>query len=160
MKSGTAMIAVIALLAPSAAAGKGCEAILAAQLKAMNVPTRSSYSYRMNGLAFSFESIAAGGKVYSKKKEGGWEVQNAAVDATKIQNYWADKSCKTVGVEALNGEPASIILHHDGGPAKSDTRFWVSKASGLILKTEMKSLNTVLVSVEDYRDVHPPPGFQ
>lgn len=160
MKIKIAILALTALVIPAPALAKGCEAVLAAQLKAMNLPTHSTYSYKMNGMAFSFESIASGGKIYSKKKEGGWEVQNAVVDETKIRNYWVDKSCKTVGAQVVTGEPAAIILHHDGGPAQSDTRFWVSKTSGLILKTEMKSLNTVLVSVEDYRDVHPPAGFR
>jgi hypothetical protein len=135
----------------------GCDAVLAAQVKGLDTPSRSTTKFAVNGGGIStLVSIAAGGKIYSKAGEGAWKIDAQPLDRNKLAKYWTGETCTSDGSETTDGDSADIVEHRTGGFPSMDTRFWISRSSGLIVKTVVKAPGSVITTEAEYRDVQIP----
>jgi len=144
-----------ALFAQGASAA-GCESVLAAQVKGLDTPSRSTTKIETESGSATSVSIAIGSKIWSQDKSGAWKSQPQPLDKDKIAAYWTGKRCTADGTDTVDGDPADIVLHKSGGAEQMDTSFWISRASGLIVKTLVKTSGAVITITADYRDVQAP----
>jgi hypothetical protein len=160
---GIPACAALALFTQLAHAG-GCDPIAAAQIKGLDLPARTRTDFTINGTFLgSLNSIDSHRKRYTHQKDGTWKIETLPLTPEKIQKNWTDEECSLTGADVVQGEAVDIYSNHEGGSAQSDSRFWISKSSGLILKTEITVLGkgNVVVMEHDYRDVPTadlPPG--
>jgi hypothetical protein len=132
------MLMLHALFAQGASAA-GCESVLAAQVKGLDTPSRSTTKIETESGSATSVSIAIGSKIWSQDKSGAWKSQPQPLDKDKIAAYWTDKRCTADGTETVDGNPADIVLHKSGGAEQMDTSFWISRDTGLIVKTVVKT---------------------
>jgi hypothetical protein len=158
MKTAVLALALAAFATPALA--DGCDGLIAALVKGAHTPWHSKMSQtRMGTPEASYETIALPDRLYTRVRDGAWGSKpvDAAKNEEKIRKDWARSTCKPGGTETLDGESASIVLHHSaGGGITVDTRFWIGDGSGLVLKTETKQRIIVVTSVYDYKDVKAP----
>lgn len=152
----TATIFILDALFAQPALAAGCEAVLAAQVKGLDTPSRSTSKIETESGTATSVSVAIGGKIWSQAKDGAWQAQAQPLDRNKIAAYWADKRCTADGTESVDGNPADVVLHKSGRAEEMDTSFWISQSSGLIVKTVVKTSGAVITITADYRDVHAP----
>jgi len=150
------LAAALAVLAAGPAFAQGCDLIIASQVKGLSTPTRSTMTFTMNGKSYTIVSIAVGTKVYTAKADGTWQADTLGTNEDKIRKTWSAYDCTSGGSDTIDGELADIVLHHDDGKIPMDTRFWISRATGLGLRTETTMPNGSLISVYDYKDVQVP----
>lgn len=150
--------AIVLLLAAQRAQAEGCDAIVAAQDKDPGVPVRSSMTLAMNGMTFAIVTVSANGKVYNQRKDGTWKTEDHAKprDERERREYWQKEVCAPAGSDVLDGQPTDIVSDHNSD-IPTDTRFWISKPSGLILKSEITYKNgSTMTMVYDYKNVQAP----
>jgi hypothetical protein len=151
----SAALMLDALFAQSALA-YGCESVLAAQVKGLDTPSRSTTRIETSSGTTTSVSVAIGGKIWSQTKDGTWQAQPQPLDRDMIAAYWSDKRCTADGTESVDGDPADVVLHKSGGANQMDTSFWISQSSGLIVKTVVNTSGAVFTISADYHDVHAP----
>jgi hypothetical protein len=165
LRAGERMIARAALLllaaqmfAPPALAG-GCDPVLAAQIKGLDTPSRSTTKFAINGGGIStLLSIAVGGKVWSKTRDTSWKAAPQPLDKESIAKYWAGETCTPGETETIDGDATDIVEHHTTAMPPMDMRFWISKSSGLIVKTVVHAPGSVITTQTEYDDVQVPVG--
>jgi hypothetical protein len=160
LRVAPALTATALFLAPAFAQdafAAGCDSVLAAQVKGLDTSSRSITKFAVNGGGIStLVSIAAGGKIYSKIGEGTWKTDDQPLDRDKLAKYWMGETCTSDGSETIDGDSADSVEHRTGGFPPMDTRFWISRSSGLIVKTVVKAPGSVITTEADYRDVRVP----
>jgi hypothetical protein len=154
------MLALCLPLLATPALADGCDGLIAALVKGVHTSWHSKMSQTRMGMPeASAEMIALPDRLYTRVREGAWSSKpvDAVKNEEKIRKDWSHSTCKPDGTETLDGESASIVLHHSaGGGINVDTRFWIGDTSGLVLKTETKQRIIVVTSVYDYKDVKAP----
>ncbi|MGD0189470.1 MAG: hypothetical protein ABSD74_01885 [Rhizomicrobium sp.] len=147
-----------ALVLPVAASAAGCEPIMAARQKALEVPVRTTMTITMpNGLKVQLVTIATGGKIYEQQKDGSWTVGEPSKNYVEAIAKWADKDCTAEGTETIGGEVADILFNREKSfLSQSDQRVWISRTSGMIVKFWSNVGGIQLESVNDYTNVLPP----
>jgi hypothetical protein len=153
--TGIAACAALSLFTQLAYAG-GCDPIIAAQIKALTVPTRSHTTLEMNGvLMMAIDSISVDGKVYTRANGGAWkEEAPAPLTEDKIKKIWSGGSCSLLGSESVAGETADVYSGDFGHDMVG--RHWIARSSGMVLKASTTLPNGVSTSTFDYADVHAP----
>jgi hypothetical protein len=140
---------------PVGAAAAGCEPVMAAQQKALRMPVRTIMTVTMpNGLKVPLVMITADGKIYEQQKDGSWKVSEQPKKYIENSPKWADKDCTAEGSEAIGGDTADVFFHRESSfLSGSDQRFWISKVSGLIVKSWSNVGGIQLESANDYINV-------
>jgi len=141
--------ALTAAAAPQAAASAGdvCAPLHAALARLYHTPLRHSATRQPEGgrPAGTTEYVLTGDRQYMKFPSAtAWmstplgEADRAALDdGVKAMTAPAEgRSCSAAGEEALAGEPMRVFLLHDEA-ARSDTRYWVSARTGLLVRSVM-----------------------
>jgi hypothetical protein len=133
---------VAALLAAAlpACAASGCDAVIAAALKVLQVP---AHLYMTETVGFSggkttnAETIYLNGTMYTSFK-GVWRKSPMTLQELADARKNSEKdvgTCSMVHDELLGAEPATLYKVHKQTPDDTvDTQIWVSKLRGLPLK--------------------------
>ena len=155
----TAAIAIICF-APIPALADGCDAIVAAEIKGMGLPTHSVTTIEMPGATpIIVERVDVAGVEYTHLADGSWRTAKAAARSeTSIRDAWADQTCTQGGSEAIGSETALVFQSHKEKPVPTDTRIWISTVSGLLLKLELITAGqgTDATDVFDYNNIQAP----
>jgi hypothetical protein len=97
------------------------------------------------------------------------EIRKTSKDATpKVKATWKVKAtCSHLRDEGVNGEPAAVWrIHSVSELDTSDTDLWISRNSGLLLKSDAHQDvggglgKSHIVSRYEYTNVRPPAGVQ
>ncbi|HTT96718.1 MAG TPA: hypothetical protein VMF58_01600 [Rhizomicrobium sp.] len=141
------------VLGSGAAAAGTCDAIMNGQLKGLTVPTRVVNTDEMNGMTMSFENIVADGTIYTHTKDGSWKAEKQSANEASIRKAWTDKdTCEPAGTEAVDGEMADVVAEHiNVANMPMDSKFWISRKSGQILKS-LSAMPTATLTVRYYYD--------
>ena len=138
-KSTLLPILAITIALPVRAAS-GCEAVIAADLKVLQVPSHL-YMTQTEGLHGSptrnAETIYLNDVMYVMV-QGLWRKSPISIQelaAGKKQSQQKVSSCSVVRDEAVNGEPATVYkVHSQTADDTVDTQIWISKGRALPLK--------------------------
>jgi hypothetical protein len=153
-------MAACAALLPSSLRAGGCEALTEALVKGLTTPWHATMVSTIGGISRTVEIITLADRSYSKTQFDGWKKRSRSDAATeaRVRKDWAKSACTAGGSETVGGEVANIVLHHTSGlPGESsDTRFWISQATGLVLKSETTAGRAMVTTTYDYRDVTAP----
>ncbi|MGD0191232.1 MAG: hypothetical protein ABSD74_10870 [Rhizomicrobium sp.] len=151
-----AVITLASMLAQPALAD-GCQSVLAAEAKGLDTPSHSITKIATSGSGIvTLENIAAGGKIYTKGRDGRWTAEPQPLDRDKFAAYWSAETCTADGSETIDGHATDIVVHRSAGDPPSVARFSISRASGLIVKTVIRNPGSVITTVADYRNVQAP----
>jgi hypothetical protein len=152
-------LALASVLAQSATAA-GCETVLAAQVKGLGTPSHAITKIAVSGAGITtLETISAGGKMYTKDREGNWKAEPEKLNETALAKYWPAQTCSADGADTIDGETTDIVLHRTVGFPPTDTRFWISRSSGLIVKTVIKTPGSAITTETDFLGIEAPaPG--
>jgi hypothetical protein len=161
-----------ALAAPAAAraADPACQPLVEASRRQVRTPTHiyaTETAAYLGGKPRQTEIIQAGDALYIHV-DGRWQRSPVKVQALRDQqeeNAREGKgTCRYLRDEAVNGEAAAVyLMRSDTEVAKVDSTVWISRRSGLPLRTEMdmdvggtagKSHKALRY---EYRNVQPPP---
>lgn len=147
-------------------ADASCNPVYDAGIKQMQTPHHvlTNRSAHGNTAASTAETTFADGVVYTRL-HGQWqrsqmtaaEMLQRAQDKRREES--SDETCRALGDEAVDGETATVYtLHNDAG---ADSRLWVLKANGLLLRQSITLPDGSLVdSRYDYTNVAPPAGVR
>ena len=155
---GVATLAAAHLWAAMAYAD-GCEPIVAAQIKGLGLPTRSTMVVVNGGITVPVMEIVAGnGRSYSRQGGETWRAEALPENnEANVRKNWSGDDCSAQGNEIIDGDTADVFLSHNGGPMPIDLRMWVSRSTGLVIKSELRSRDRVMLTTFDYRNVQIPP---
>lgn len=178
--TATRVVAAIALLTGFAlAADPSCELVADATAKNFTIPTHiystETASYT-GGRPRNSETIYLNDKAYVQVN-GRWRVSPMSPKAMLEQLREARKeakpdsrdisTCRFVRDEVINGEAASLYSEHtENEVGKSDSRAWISKSRGLVLKLEQDmdlggaAGKSHRVSRYEYTNVQAPAGVR
>jgi hypothetical protein len=138
------------------AAADSCDAVTAALLKGLRAPWHSTATLSVIGRETrSYEVINTADETFQREDKGVWKekLRHLDLDEAQIKRDWANSaSCRDGGKETLGSESAVIVWH------RQDTRYWISEASGLILKSETVQRPATLTTTYAYDNVAPPPS--
>ncbi|HEY2444393.1 MAG TPA: hypothetical protein VGI20_01465 [Rhizomicrobium sp.] len=162
-----ALFGCAAVFAATGAQADDCDTVQAAMLAQVKVPYRASVSFsNLNGKPATSETIFTGAKIYVQVN-GAWQgspmtAQEAADMAEKA--YKDSKHvCRYVGGEQVGGQAASVYTTSFQSPrAHSDSRIWISKSQGMLLKTwqHIVESNQTMTATYEYGNIQPPPGVK
>lgn len=144
---------------PLAAQG-GCKVIFDASNKVLNTPAHLYSTTNIGGKPQTVESIYAGGTIYIKFN-GKWSPSPITMQETKELAQKNEKTnkvtCQYLNDELVNGDMAAVYNVHEETPAgKVDSKIWISKAKGLLLREEI-DLDKIHSSTRyEYGNVKPP----
>jgi hypothetical protein len=176
MRTGVIAILISAPAAgqPARAVDATCKLVLDAMAKQRATPTHlyaTESSPLLGGKPKVNESIYAGGAIYIRIK-GQWKRSPLTLQAMQKQqeeNQRNAKSmtCRYLRDETVNGEAAAVYFSQgENEDSKSDSTLWVSKRTGLPLRSE-NDLDTgsktdrMHVAIRyEYGDVRPPAGVK
>jgi TonB family protein len=164
--------------ASTAADAAGCDALDAAMSKFNHTPHRDDVTVLSREgrgtIHFPTKTIFTGDKLYSWF-EGTWTVTSTSGDTIE-QNINASRkgstrSCNPEGTEMVAGEPADVFVEDENtlNGFLSVGRFWISRRSGLPLKSELLLAKTdggstiamlTTATADAYDDIRPPPGLE
>jgi hypothetical protein len=121
-----------------------CQPLIAAERKVIITPHHvymTEGSARPGDKGRTIETITAGGVSYVQTggtwRRSPWTVQQALAQIDTNLTTTTAYSCTHVGDESVAGTPATVYTAHaENEGVKTDTRAWVAKGSGLILRTE------------------------
>jgi hypothetical protein len=143
---------------PLAAQGD-CQLVFDASSKVFNTPAHLYLTMNMGGTTQTTESIYVAGAIYVKFG-GKWSSSLISMQDMKereqknIQNN--KTTCRYLHDEPVNGEMAAVYGVHSESP-KSDSQIWISKATGLPLRSEVDFGDKNHVSMRyEYGNVKPP----
>jgi outer membrane lipoprotein-sorting protein len=151
-------------VAGSAQADPNCDAILNAMTKHYDVPYALSLSMNTPFGPRTSRSIHIGNKLYLNL-QGHWQVVgfDPKQEAATVRERAAGmkQTCARKPDEKMNGETAAVyVARMDNKGAISENTVWVSKATGLPLKTQISFHGNSMVSTLDYKNVKPPLGVK
>lgn len=122
------------------AAQDDCKFVMDATIKAFDIPTHAYIAMNIGGKPDTGESIFAGGLIYAKYN-GKWSAGGTTQEMKAIaeKNRKTNKStCHYLKDELVNGEMAAVYSSHEASPkSTSDSKIWISKAKGLLLRSEI-----------------------
>jgi len=162
-----ATIAGIAALAFSAGAHAAdpCDAIFNAMVAQVKVPFAVKATQTpVNGPAQTMETRIVGGKSYFFV-QGQWHSEPVSPDQmvsdlTEEKNA-VKQTCNVAGDEPVGGQPATVYeAHIDSQGEKSDNKLWVSKATGLPVKSEARMREGTITQTFSYDGVTAPAGVR
>lgn len=119
-------------------AASGCDTLVAAALKVLEVPAHLYMTgTSAGGAPRSVETIYLNGVTYNKVG-GVWRkspLPTKELEAGKRESEQKQDSCVAVRDEAVNGEAATLYKVHSHEEQDTvDTQVWISKSKGLPLK--------------------------
>jgi outer membrane lipoprotein-sorting protein len=107
------------------------------------------------------QTIASGEKVYFLFK-GAWQSspRNAQEEIDKVNSAAKTGTCAHESDDTINGESVGVYtLRYQTPHSESNNRLWISKATGLPLKTEAVLTSKTTISITfRYDNIKPPPG--
>jgi hypothetical protein len=129
--------------------------------KVHNTPTHVYTTTKINGKSFSSEIIYAAGSMYigsNGKWISGGPIKEVEQSEQELQHSADSKdACRQLKDDSVNGEVASVYNSHSESPKGTvDLQFWISKASGKLLRQDMTSNGVLMSSRYDYSNVKPP----
>lgn len=131
-------MAVLLTAVPPATAASGCDAVISAALKVLQVPAHLyMIETGQGGKSRNAETIYLNGVTYVMIN-GPWRKSGISptdlLEAKKESEQNAG-TCTMVRNEAVNGEAATLYMaHHQTAADTVDTQIWISKSRGLPLK--------------------------
>lgn len=154
--------------APNARADD-CDMAVTAAIAQAKVPHAITHEVTVPGRPpMQAEMIVTETTVYAQVN-GDWrsspfssQQQIDQINAAKQRGEQTPHTCRNGGTQPINGQAATLVLIHTEADGKvSDTSIWVSKATGLPLKSEIRLGDGTLVTNEfRYGNIRPPPGVQ
>ena len=162
-------LAACLLVGAAPAHADDCAIVKTASIAQAKVPYAVVHVMTLPGKpAQRFEMIFKGDKAYTLMN-GAWSSMAFSmqdridtINAASEQAAKATYTCRKVGSEAVNGEPASVLASHGDSHGKvTDSRLWVSDKTGLPLKSEVHlAAGTVITDEFRYAHVDVPPGVK
>ena len=169
----TALLLSVALAGPAHAAGD-CKPVLDAMTKQIGTPTHiymTEATQLHGGKSTKKEAIHTGSAIYIQMN-GQWRRSPLSTQDLQKQREEAARktksmSCRYLRDEPVNGEPAAVYhAQTDIEDVKSDSTVWVSKRTGLPLRTEQDTDTGGATGMQhlsirfDYANVQPPAGVK
>jgi hypothetical protein len=158
------MIAGIAVSAGAHAADP-CDAIFNAMVAQVKVPFAVQATQTpVNGPAQNMETRIVGGKSYFFV-QGQWHSEpltpdQMIADLTEEKNA-VKQTCNVAGDEPVAGQPATVYTAHIENQGQvSDNKLWVSKATGLPVKSEARMREGIITQTFRYDGVEAPAGVR
>lgn len=160
--AGGVLLTAAAFPVSGANADPICDTIIASMVKQAGKPFSSTLTMKSPFGQRVMKSVNTGTKLYLNI-QGGWQVVtfDAKQQAAAIRKNAAavKQTCRKLPDDKVNGEPANVFTAHvDNKGALSENKIWISKASGLPLKTEISFKGQTMSTLHDYKHVQPPPG--
>ena len=162
-------IALIAAIAASISAGAHaadpCDAIFNAMVAQVKVPFAVQATQTPNnGPAQTMENRFVGGKSYFFV-QGQWHSEPVTPDQMIAdlteEKQSAKQTCAAGGDEAIGGQPAAVFTAHIENQGEvSDNKLWVSKATGLPLKSEARMREGTITQTFRYDGITAPAGVR
>lgn len=167
-------LAAAGLPAHTANADAACKPVVDAMTKQIGTPTHiymTDVAQFRGGKPESHEAIHTGSAIYIQVK-GQWRRSAMSIQDLQKQREEAESkaksmSCRYLRDEPVNGEAAAVYhAQSDIEDVKSDSTLWVSKRTGLPLRTEDDSdvggkMGKRHLSIRyDYANVQPPAGVK
>ena len=143
------------------AAQDDCKLVLDAMTKVLATPTHAYVTMNITGQPQTGESIYAGGLIYAKY-DGKWSAGGTTQEMKQIaeKNRQTNKTtCRHLNDEPVNGEMTAVYSVHDVSPrSTSDSKTWISKATGLPLRSDidMNGGKSHISTRYEYGNVKPP----
>jgi hypothetical protein len=165
--SAAAMIAGIAgaSISAGARAADPCDAIFNAMVAQVKVPfVVQATQTPTKGPAQKMETRIVGGKSYFFV-QGAWHSEPVTpdemiADLTEEKNL-VKQTCSIAGDEPVDGKPATVYeAHIDNQGEKSDNKLWVSKTTGLPVKSEARMREGTIAQTFRYDGVEAPAGVR
>jgi hypothetical protein len=166
-----ACLALAAFGIPSARADD-CELATAAAIAQAKVPYATTHVTTVEGEAPArVEMVFTADKAYLHSK-GAWrsmdyspQAQIDRINAVKTSAEKAKQTCEKPASDTVKGEAATLlVMHTDDGGKRSDARLWISKKSGLPLKSEIRidGGNEIAIVADDFRydNIEAPAGVK
>jgi outer membrane lipoprotein-sorting protein len=145
-----------------AARADDCDPVRAATLAGISRPYAATIrTPGGDGLPVVSHVVMTGEKMYVEVRRN-WSSKNVTtkelVDKANKSAAASTLTCRPDGEEAIGGDPATIYsVDTESAGHVSHSRIWISRASGLPLKTENSvGGSDVMTSLFDYRNVEPP----
>ena len=138
-----------------------CKLVLDAMTKVLDTPTHAYVTMNITGQPQTGESIYAGGLIYAKY-DGKWSAGGTTQEMKQIaeKNRQTNKTtCRHLNDEPVNGEMTAVYSVHDVSPrSTSDSKTWISKATGLPLRSDidMNGGKSHISTRYEYGNVKPP----
>jgi hypothetical protein len=134
-----------------------------AQVKLHSTPAHVYTTSKIGSQTFSVEMIYAAGSMYMKMN-GKWSLAGSLKDIEESEktlqhNANSKDTCRYVKDEAVGGNMAAVYASHsETAKGTLDMQIWISKAQGLVLRTDMNSDNGKdLISTRyEYGDIKAP----
>jgi hypothetical protein len=105
------------------------------------------------------ETISADGKLYFQIN-GAWHSgpHDAQAEIDKMNAAAKTATCTQESDDTVNGQSVAVFMvHHKTEHSESDNRIWISKATGLPLKTDAHFKDGLTVAIAfKYDNIHPP----
>jgi hypothetical protein len=165
LTSAAAVIAAMAAASFStgARATDPCDVIFNAMIAQVKVPFAVQATQApKNGPAQKMETRFVGGKSYFFV-QGAWHSEPVTPDQMVADLTEARKSakqtCTMAGDETVDGTPTTVYeAHLDSDGEKSDNKLWVSKATGLPVKSEARMQEGTITQTFRYDGIQAPAG--
>ena len=138
----------------------------AAMLNASIAVAKTPYSATVvkTGAMSGTDQVIYTGKVMYVQTRGVWHGLVMTPDEIVAEAKEKDKvkhSCERLGDESVGGEAATLYaMHTDTEAGHVDSRIWISKLRGLLLKSEIHLQNATMVETFKYGAVTPPAGVK
>jgi outer membrane lipoprotein-sorting protein len=160
-------IAIPLMSAPPLKAQDDCKTIYKmladAQVKLYSTPAHLYTTSKIGGQTFSSEIIYAAGSMYMKIN-GKWTVASSIKDLQESEKDLEHKAnpketCHHVKDEPVGGNMATVYSSHsETAKGTLDMQIWISKAQGLVLRTDLNSDGgkDIVSTRYEYGDIKPP----
>jgi hypothetical protein len=134
-----------------------------AQAKLHSTPAHVYTTSKIGSQTFPSEMIYAAGSMYMKIN-GKWSLAGSIKDMEASekplqQHANAKETCRHVKDEPVNGNMAAVYASHSETPKGTlDMQVWISKANGLVLRSDMDSDHGKdVISIRyEYGNIKPP----
>lgn len=147
-----------------AARADDCELATAAAIAQAKVPYATTHVTTVAGEAPArAEMVFTADKAYLHTN-GAWrsmdyspQAQIDRINAVKTSAEKAKQTCEKPASDTVKGEAVTLlVMHTDDGGKRSDARLWISKKSGLPLKSEIRidGGNEIAIVADDFRYDH------
>lgn len=143
-------------LAAVSARADDCAGVMGATVAGAHKPYTATSTMSGGGVPTRVShSVSSGGKLFVEMS-GHWVLakltMNDMANEMRSEIGTAKMSCHRLGDETVRGEATSVFANHVANRGTvSDNTLWISKASGLPLKTEVKLQNGMRIVTDfDY----------
>jgi hypothetical protein len=163
--------AAIPLDARAQASSAACKPVLDAHTKEISTPRHSYLTQTDPGKSpTTLETISTATKVFMLL-DGKWEAgvnhpQDAIAQMQENLRNTKVYECRNLPDASIDGVATIVYFaHSDNESIKTDTKLWVEKSTGLILREEIDmysdpSVRRHIVERYDYKNVQPPAGVK